>query len=150
MLNSPELSRWRIARWLSPLQWLAYSSDPHLRLFKLKQLADRFEKCFLLSWKTSLIQSTTQVIPKGGFFSESAIRFSNLQRKCSKNLSWTWNLKLPPITVMLWAGILNFKFRIVFWNIFFWRFGDLKNELHFLKKATFSSVTVLVLSSLYL
>ena len=24
---------------------------------------------------------------------------------------------------MLWAGILNFKFRIVFWNIFFWRFG---------------------------
>ena len=23
---------------------------------------------------------------------------------------------------MLWAGNLNFKLRIVFWNIFFWRF----------------------------
>ena len=36
---------------------------------------------------------------------------------------------------VFWAGNLNFKFRIVFWNIFFWRFGDLKNESHFLKKS---------------
>ena len=31
---------------------------------------------------------------------------------------------------VFWAGNLNFKFRIVFW-----RFGDLKNESHFLKKS---------------
>ena len=48
------------------------------------------------------------------------------------------NFKIPAQNrVMVWAGILNFKFKIAFWNIFFSRFGDLKNELHFLKKATF-------------
>ena len=36
--------------------------------------------------------------------------------------------------LMLWAGISNFKFRIVIWSKLFWRFGGLKNELHFLKK----------------
>ena len=35
----------------------------------------------------------------------------------------------------------NFKFRIVIWNIFFWRIGDLKNTSHFLKKATFRKLT---------
>ena len=30
---------------------------------------------------------------------------------------------------MLLAGNLNFKLRIVFWNIFFWRFGDLKKRI---------------------
>ena len=35
-----------------------------------------------------LLQFSFQnVIPKGGFFSESAIRFSNLQKKYSKSLS---------------------------------------------------------------
>ena len=34
------------------------------------------------------------------------------------------------------AGILNFKFRIVFWNIFFWRFE--KRIALSEKKATFS------------
>ena len=35
--------------------------------------------------------------PKGGFFSESAIRFLHLQiskKKYSKKLSWAWNLNL--------------------------------------------------------
>ena len=36
------------------------------------------------------------------------------RKKYSTKLSWTWNSK--------------FKFRIVFWNIFLWRMGDLKNE----------------------
>ena len=39
---------------------------------------------------------------KVGFFSESAIRFSNLPispQKYTKSLSWTWNLKFSPITV---------------------------------------------------
>ena len=31
-------------------------------------------------------------------------------------------------SIVLWGGILNFKLRIVFWNMFFWRLGDLKNE----------------------
>ena len=40
-------------------------------------------------------------------------------------------------SIMLWAGILNFKFKLVFLEYFFSRFGDLKNESHFLKKASF-------------
>ena len=49
---------------------------------------------------------------KGGFFSESAMCFLDLQ--ISK----------------------NFKLRIVFWNIFFfWRFADLENESNFLKRS---------------
>ena len=43
---------------------------------------------------------------------------------------------------MFWAGNLNFKFMIVFWNIFFWRFGGLKNESHFLKKSHLYKWTV--------
>ena len=34
-----------------------------------------------------------------------------------------------------WRENLNFKLRIVFWNNFFWRFGDRKNTSHFLKKS---------------
>ena len=37
--------------------------------------------------------------------------------------------------LLLLAGNLNFKSRIVFRNNFFWRFGDLKNTSHFLKKS---------------
>ena len=69
------------------------------------------------------------VCTKGGFLSESKICFSNLP--ISKNLIF----EIPAHNIMLlWAGILIFKFRIIFWNIFFWRLGGLKNESHFLKK----------------
>ena len=37
--------------------------------------------------------------------------------------------------LLLLAGNLNFKLRIAFRNIVFWRFGDLKNASHFLKKS---------------
>ena len=70
-------------------------------------------------------------IDKGGFFSERAIRFSNLQiskiRIFQKTIL-TLKFKFPSnYSILLLAVNLNFKFRIVFWNIFFWRFGDLKN-----------------------
>ena len=62
-------------------------------------------------------------------------RSPNLKKKkYSKKLSWAWNLNNSKV---LLAGNLNFKLRIVFWNIYFLRFGDLKNESHFLKKNTF-------------
>ena len=38
-------------------------------------------------------------------------------------------------SIMLWAGFSNFELKIALWNIFFSRFGDLKNEPHFLKKS---------------
>ena len=66
---------------------------------------------------------------KGGFFSESAIRFSNLPISKKKIFKKTiLNLKFEILAhniTLLWAEILNFKFRIVFLNIFFgevWRF----------------------------
>ena len=58
-------------------------------------------------------------------FSESAIRFSNLpnSQKNIPKLYTELEMKFSPITVlcyiMLWAGILNFKFRIVFFGIYF-------------------------------
>ena len=79
---------------------------------------------------------------KGGFFfSESVIRFSNLQiskKKIFQKTILNLKFKFPAyITLLLLARKLDFKPRIVFWNMFFGRFGDLKNESHFLKKATF-------------
>ena len=44
--------------------------------------------------------------------------------------------------LLLFAGNLNFKLRIVFGNIHFWRFGDLKNESYFWIKATFSTDSI--------
>ena len=83
---------------------------------------------------------------KVAFFSESAISFSNLPISSKKIFQKTiLSLKFKILahnSIMLWAGILNFKFRIVFWNIFFLRLGDLKNELHFLKKTTFRYVVL--------
>ena len=80
---------------------------------------------FLDLWLISCRHS----VSKGGFFSESAIHFSNLQVS-KKNIP-----KSYPISKQQMVG--SFKLRIVFWNIFFWRFGDLKSVSHFLKKATF-------------
>ena len=90
-----------------------------------------FMKFYVSFWKGSkvsfsvmrnsysvIFEPNKKLLPgKGGFFSESVIRFSNLQ--ISNN------------SKVFLAGNLDFKFRIVFWNNFF---GDLKNELHFLKK----------------
>ena len=77
--------------------------------------------------------------PKGGFFSESEIRFSNLQIfkiNYSKSLSSTWNLKFPPITVNN-----LFKFQAQDSDLEFF-FGDLeiwKTNHTFWNKATFRS-----------
>ena len=67
---------------------------------------------------------------KVGFFSESTLRFSNIQNKHSKSVSWAWNLNS---SLLLWTGNSNFMFRIVIWNISF--FGDLKITSYFLKKS---------------
>ena len=78
-------------------------------------------------------------ILKVAFFRKCDEIFSDLQiskKKYSKKLSWAWNLNFPPITVYCnWRENLNFKLRIVFWSIFFWRFGDQKNESNFLKRS---------------
>ena len=76
---------------------------------------------------SSIKQTKVMSLPnnsKGAFFSEIAIRFSNLQKKYSKRLSWAKDsyscpcLSLP-ITVLCYGWeFSNFKFRIVFWNIF--------------------------------
>ena len=70
---------------------------------------------------------------KGGFFSESAIRFSNLQT--SKKIFWK-NYPDYPILCLL-AGFLNFNFRIVFRNIFYLEIW--KTNCTFWKKATFTN-----------
>ena len=65
-----------------------------------------------------------QTGPKGGLFSESAIRFSKHKKKYIFHktiLSLKFKIPTHKI-VLLWAGILNFKFRLVFLDYFFGRF----------------------------
>ena len=72
---------------------------------------------------------------KGGFYSESAIRFLDLQiskTKYSEKLSWAWNLNL---LFTVFGGKFKFQAQDSFSEYFFWRFGDLKNASHFLKKS---------------
>ena len=65
---------------------------------------------------------------KDSFFSESVIRFSNLQKRIFQKTILNLRFKFPANnSKVLLAGNLNFKFRIVFWNIFF---GDLEFEKH--------------------
>ena len=82
-------------------------------------------------------------VTEGGFFSESQIRFSNLQISKKKNFQKTildLKFKFPAnFSILLLAGNLNFKFRIVFLEYFFleiWRFE--KQIALSEKKATFT------------
>ena len=75
---------------------------------------------------------------KGGFFFRKRYLFfksPNLKKKYFKTIL-NLKVKFPAKNnLLLLAGNLNFKFRKVFWNIFFLRFGDLKNNSHFLKES---------------
>ena len=73
---------------------------------------------------------------KGGFFQKVWCVFQ-FSKKYSKLLSWTWNLNFPPITVNN-----KFKFQAQDGNLEYFYFGDLKNESHFLKKATFKRSSI--------
>ena len=77
------------------------------------------------------------IVLKGGFFSERAIPFQISKIKIFQKTILSLKFKFPAnYSILILAGNLNFKFRIVFWNIFFfWRFGDLKNKSHFLKES---------------
>jgi hypothetical protein len=72
---------------------------------------------------------------KGGFFRKvrCVFQISKYQKtKYSKSLSWTWNLNFLPITV---NNKLKFQAQDSNLEYFFWKFGDLKNESHFLNKS---------------
>ena len=55
------------------------------------------------SKKSFKCKSIFSDLAKGGFFSESALKFFQIfksqKNKYSKKLSWAWNLYFPPITV---------------------------------------------------
>ena len=80
----------------------------------------------MLKLKTDKLARNLKGYPKGGFFSERADSFfksPNLQKKIFQKTILDLKFKIPALnSILLWAGILNFKFRIVFWIIFFWRF----------------------------
>ena len=81
-------------------------------------------------------------VSKGGFFSESAIRFfrsPNLQKKKIQKTILGLKFKFPTNnTLLLLAGNLNFKFRIVFGIFFLKLWRSKKTNRTFWKKATFS------------
>ena len=81
-------------------------------------------------------QTEFETWAKGDFFSESAIHFSDLQiskKNIFQKTILSLKFKFPANnTLLLLAGNLNFKLRIVFWNIFF--FGDLKKRIALAEK----------------
>ena len=64
----------------------------------------------------------TKGFTKVGFSSKSVILFSNLQKKIFQK-------NYPDLE------ILNFKFRIVFWNIFFFEIGRFKKLITLSEKS---------------
>ena len=58
----------------------------------------------------------------GGFFSVSVIRFSNLQISKKNTPNHYPELEIWISCLLLWAGISNFRFRIVICSNLFWRF----------------------------
>jgi hypothetical protein len=80
---------------------------------------------------------------KVAFFRECNLFFRspNLKKKVFQKTILSLKFKFSANnSKALMAGNLNIKLRIVFSEYFFLRFGDLKNKLHFLKKATFSNL----------
>ena len=72
--------------------------------------------------KMALIFCIYVFCPKGGFFSESALCFLDLQisKKIFQKTILSLKFKFPAnYSILLLGGNLNFKLRIVFWNIFF-------------------------------
>ena len=72
-------------------------------------------------------------IANGGFFPESVIRFLDLQiskKKIFQKTILNLKFKIPAHNIILfWAGILNFKFKKVFWNIFFFEIWRSKKQI---------------------
>ena len=80
-------------------------------------------------------QSSESRLSKGGFFSESAICFPNLQKIYSKNYP-ELEIKISrQYHFSVLGGKFQFQAQDSFLEYFFWRIGDLKNESHFLKKS---------------
>ena len=87
-------------------------------------LLNNAESADLLKTRAMLVSKTVNTLhhcllfTKGGFLSESAIRFSNLQiskKEIFQKTILNLKFKIPAHnSIMLWAGILNFKVRIAF------------------------------------
>ena len=106
---------------------------------KLKKIQAQYFLQFLLSYAHNFLVLKTEafhnIFDCGislNFFSESVIRFPNIQiskKKIFQKTILDMKFKIPAYnSIVLWAGILNFKCRIVFWNLFFWRFGITLSE----------------------
>ena len=106
----------------------------------LKRISDKNRRYFYLLPPNRVVQwnFTWDITSKGFFFFQKVGFFFKSAKKYSKKTILNLKFKIPAHnSSMFWAGILNFKFRIVF-GIFY--FGDSeiwKKELNFLKKATF-------------
>ena len=99
------------------------------------------ERCVMLGKKPYLNPlKPFLVFIKGGFFFRKYHVFfktPNLQKKNSKKTTLNWKFKFPANnSKVLLEGNLNFKSRIVFWNLSFWKFGDLKKRITLTEKKT--------------
>ena len=106
-------------------------------LINKKKLVDAEKVWILLCYfwpQATLCWRSNCICHKGGFFSESEIRFSNLpisQKNYSKKLSWAWNLKFPPISV---NNLFKFKAQDSFLEYFFWEIGRFEKRISLSEK----------------
>ena len=138
----PVLNLFSASKWFSELHILAeLLANQDLRhLWRGFFLADfRFQaerkksraelKIFQLElW---LEQARFGLITKGGFFSEGAILQIFKIKMFQKPIL---SLKFEFVVYCYWREI-QIQVRIFFGIVLFWRLGDLKNTLHFLKKS---------------
>ena len=110
-----------------PTHWLHYllfceKLSLHVQLMKCEVMVEKLK---------SLL--------KVAFFSESAMKFfqsPNLKKKIFQKTILSLKFKFPANnTLLLLAGNLNFKLRIVLWNIFHEIWRSEKISSHFLKKS---------------
>ena len=85
------------------------------------------------------------ILLKVAFFQKVRFIFqiSQSPKKIFQKTILNLKFKIPTHNIiLLWGGILNFKFRIVFWNIFFWDWEIWKMNRFFWKKKPFSKYVV--------
>ena len=94
------------------------------------QKSCHFMTFWMTTWETEKKEADNSTV-KGSFYSESAMRLSNLQHNYSKSLSWAWNLNK---LFTVFGGKFKFQGQDSDLEYFF---GNLTNPSHFLKKSHF-------------
>ena len=94
---------------------------------KVKHAVGVFHDLIFTQLLILFVPAFFRIFAKGGVFSESAMKFFQISKSQKKKSFQKTILSMKFNSELLLAGNLNFKLRIVFWNIFFWDLEIWKN-----------------------